>query len=149
VQRAKSVMLITVSAILLASAIAEAQQDLRVIDTEIQPVPGGVYSARIQLHTYRSYRHTVTIQKSVALEGATSFVVRTECIRNGEKVTIGEARVGDSTGWYIYACYDLFPGQAGTGDCLMRTTVDYNNEVQESDESAASNIWDRQVSIPR
>ena len=47
----------------------------------------------------------------------------------------------------IYAVYDVFPGSAKQGDCIVRTTIDADNEIQEPDESPTSNIWDRNSTI--
>lgn len=117
--------------------------DLKIKNMEIDPEPAGTSGPRIVLGTYRSYRATVEIQKTVALPANASFLVRTECIRDGQATTIGQARIGDATGWYMYACYNIFPAEAGAGDCLIRTTIDAQNEISETDESAISNIWDR------
>jgi len=133
--------------LVLGSIALAAGVDLKIKDIEIDPEPVGTTSPKIQLGIHRSYRIIVTIKKSTALPQGASFVVRTQCNRNGKSVTIGEARVGDSKGWNIYACYDLYPGQAGSGDCLLRTTIDANNEIGEPDESATSNVWDRKATL--
>lgn len=121
--------------------------DLKIKDVVLDPQPAGFNAAKIQLGTYRSYRMTVTLEKTIALPKTASFVVRTECIRNGKSINIGESRVGESKGWFIYATYDVYPGEAGAGDCLLRTTVDADNEIAETDESAVSNRWDRNATL--
>lgn len=126
---------------------AKPQQDLTISGITIEPEPQGLASPRMILHGSRSYRLTVTIRKNLNLPAGKSFLVKTECIRNGERVTIGELRVGDSRGWNIYACYDLYPAEAGLGDCILETTVDIHNEIAETDESAASNVWSRGATI--
>lgn len=140
-------MLMVLGLGMTGETVAYAQQDLKIKNLEIYPQPEGITGPRINLHANRSYRFTVTIGKNVALVEGSSFLVRTECLRAGKKFIIGEARVGNSTGWHIYATYDVFPGEAGVGDCLLRTTVDANNEIQESDKSPLSNIWDRAAVI--
>lgn len=145
----RSFVLCVVSCLVLSTTTFAAAVDLKIKNLEFDPKPAGITEPRIQLGTNRSYRVIVTIQKTTALPKGASFVVRTECIRNGKSVIIGESRVGDSKGWNIYACYDLYPGEAGFGDCLLRTTIDADNEITESDGSAISNVWDRQATLAR
>ena len=73
--------------------------------------------------------------------------MRTECIRQGRAITIGEARVGQLKSPYVYAVYDVFPSSAGAGNCKLRTIVDADESVKESNESPISNIWDRSATI--
>ena len=146
-QKKLIIMLIVSSIGLTVDAVADAQQDLKIKNLEIYPNPEGLTSPNIKLHASRSYRFIVTVLKNIALQESSTFIVRTECLRDGNKLIIGENRVGDSKGWHIYATYDVFPGEVGVGNCLLRTTVDANNEVQESDESPLSNVWDRSVII--
>lgn len=119
--------------------------DLKIENLEIEPEPAGIASPKIELGTYRSYRAIVTVRKTTALPTNSSFLVRTECIRNGQAETVGQARIGDAKGWHLFACYNLYPGEAGPGDCLLRTTIDAENEITETDESAVSNVWDREA----
>jgi hypothetical protein len=147
IRRIMMVMLITASSRSVCGAFAQGLPDVKITDVAIDPKPAGTDTPRIQLHTSRSYRVTVTIQKDRALPKGSSFIVRTECIRNGKAVTLGESRVGEGTGWSIYACYDVYPSQGGGGDCLLRTTVDADHELKESDETPVSNIWDRKATI--
>ncbi len=62
-------------------------------------------------------------------------------------IPLGEARVGQVKSPYIYAVYNVFPSSAGAGDCTLRTVVDAEKNVNESDESPVSNIWDRKATI--
>jgi hypothetical protein len=140
-------MLIIVSVFLMGNTVVVAQQDLKVKNLEIYPKPAGIGGPRVQLDMHRSYRFIVTIQKSVNLAPGSSFLVKAECIRGGKKITIGKARVGETLGWNIYACFDVYPAEGGAGDCLLRITVDYHNEVKETDESDVSNIWDRNATF--
>ncbi len=134
-------------ACILADASSGQTLDLKIKNIALDPQPAGTTAANIQLGTYRSYRMTVTIEKTLALPKGVSFVVRTECIRDGKSITIGEARVGDSKGWNIYATYDVYPGEAGAGHCLLRTTIDADNEIAETDESVLSNTWNRNATL--
>lgn len=140
--RMKRFLLCMLSCFVLGSTILTAAVDLKIRNLELAPKPAYVEGQGIQLDTHGAYRVVVTIQKSAALPTGASFVVRTECIRNGKSVIIGEARVGDSKGWNIYACYDLYPGEAGLGLCRLRTTIDADNEIVESNESAISHVYD-------
>jgi len=123
-----------------------AQSDLQIRNVSIYPDP--LVQSRIQLHMYRSYR----IQVSILNGGASSpdFTVRTECNRNGMNHKLGETRVGPIPQSQTRdAVYDIFPSSAGAGGCIMRTTVDADRQVNESDESPLSNSWDRAVTILR
>lgn len=131
----------------LCTTTIAATIDLKIKNIEIDPQPAGISVPLIQLNTGKSYRTVVTILKTTALTQGASFIVRTECIRDNKSVVLGEARVGDSKGWNIYACYDLYPGEAGPGECVFRTTVDADNEINETDESATSNVWDRKAML--
>jgi hypothetical protein len=138
-----------ISSLVLTSAAFAGALDLTIRNVEIEPKPAGITTPTIRLTTNRSYRVTVTIQKTMALPKGASFSVRTDFIRNGKIVTLGESRVGDSKGWNIYACYDIFPAEAGSGEGMIRTTVDADNEIAESDEKPLSNVWERKATIGR
>lgn len=123
-----------------------SQSDLKITNLSIHPNP--LVQSQIKLHMYRSYR----IQVSILNRGASSpaFTVRTECTRNGLPYKLGETRVGPmSQNQTIDAVYDIFPSSAGAGSCMMRTMVDADRQVNESDESPLSNSWDRTVTILR
>ena len=124
--------------------------DLKIISLAICPPPEAVNGAKIILHTFRSYRVEATIDRAGAGQ-LPDFIVRTECVRNGSHFMLGEARVGAApgSGSKLYAGYDIFPSSGGLGDCLLRTIVDADNTVMESDESAAGNVWERQALIAR
>ncbi len=129
-----------------------AQGELRIKNLEIQPAPAGVNARAIQLHTSRSYRFIVTIERGGAGEPAAfpTFVVRSQCVGPGANpAVLGEARIGVTphSGWVIYAAYNVFPSSAGSGPCEMHTIVDADHEVAEPDESATSNVWMRKVTI--
>lgn len=128
-----------------------AQGDLKITNLNIVPMPHGVQGPTMQLHMSGSYRVEVSIQRGGAGQqhGFPCFTVRTECVRSNQSITLGEARIGvaPSSGWGIYAVYDIYPSSAGGGNCLLRTIVDANNEVAEPDESPVSNIWDRNAII--
>ena len=101
----------------------------------IEPQPKyGVQTGNV-LHTYRSYRVTVLVSNFGAKTNA-CFTVRTQCVRGNDVYTLGEGRIGMSSGSVAYAVYDIFPSLAGTGACLLRTVVDADNEVQELSEGA-------------
>jgi hypothetical protein len=120
------------------------QSDLQVRNVSISPNP--LVQSQIQLHMYRSYRIQVSILNSGA--PSPSFTVRTECNRNGMKYNLGETHVGPiAQNQTRDAVYDIFPSSAGAGGCMMRTIVDADRQVNESDESPLSNVWDRTVTI--
>ncbi len=121
------------------------QSDLQIRNVSISPNP--LVQSQIQLHMYRSYR----LQASILNSGASSpafVVVRTECNRNGIHYKLGETHVKPILKNQTRdVFYDIFPGEAGAGDCLMRTAVDADQQVNESDESPLSNSWDRAVTV--
>ena len=120
------------------------QSDLQIRNVSISPNP--LVQSQIQLHMYRSYR----VQVSILNNGAPSpaFTVRTECNRNGIHYKLGETHVEPILKNQTRdVFYDIFPGEAGAGGCLMRTTVDADQQVNESDESPLSNSWDRAVTV--
>jgi len=120
--------------------------DLAIANVAIDPTP--VLQPQLQLHTYRAYRMNVTVVNHGAM--APGFNVRTECIKNGAPFTLGDSPVGPlGQGQIRQVTYDIFPSSAGTGPCLLRTTVDADRQVNESDESALSNNWDRNTLIMR
>jgi hypothetical protein len=122
------------------------QLDLQLIDVVIEPVPEQRAPNVLDLYTSRSYRVTVTIQKSQTLPPGTSFFVSAECINAQQNiVSIGHARVGESSGWFIYACFDIYPGQASPGQWSFNIAVDAHNEIPETDEN--NNYWGRSVNI--
>ena len=123
---------------------AGGQSDLQIKNVSIYPNP--LVQSQVQLHMYRSYRMRVSIVNSGAPSPA--FTVRTECNRNGMNYKLGETRVAPmASNQTIDAVYDIFPSSAGEGSCMMRTTVDADLQVNESDESPLSNSWDRAVTI--
>jgi len=77
----------------------------------------------LQLPTYRSYRFIVTVQLGQA-KAPESFLVKTECIRDGKTTLLGKTRIGLENRRSQYACYDVFPAEAGPGECLIRTVVE-------------------------
>src|SRR5262245_21258967 len=132
-----------------SSARAEELPDLKVVKVEIvpnsakdaedaffrgRPVPevapapekGG---ERLQLPTYRSYRFVVTVQVGKGKAPA-SLLVRTECVRGEKAVVLGKTRIVPEERPAQYACYDVFPADAGHGDCLIRTTVEACKEAK-------------------
>ena len=100
--------------------------------------------SQVQLHMYRSYRMHVSIVNSGASSPA--FTVRTECNRDGMNYKLGETHVGPiASNQTRDAVYDIFPSSAGKGSCMMRTSVDADLKVNESDEAPLSNSRDRVV----
>ena len=123
-----------------------AQNDLKITNLKITPTPKGVQTPTIELHMNRSYQVEVTVEQNGQVSQC--FTVRTVCIKNNRTYTLGEARIGFAASLgEAYALYTIFPSSAGGGQCFLRTIVDANNEVAESDESALSNIWDRKTLI--
>jgi hypothetical protein len=98
---------------------------------EVAPTPekGG---ARLQLPTYRSYRFIVTIHIGKG-KTPSSFLVRTECVRDGKTVILGKTRLALEDRNAQYACYDVFPAEAGPGDCIIRTIVEADKEQKALD----------------
>ena len=100
--------------------------------------PGKVAAEAIQLPTYRSYRLIVTIGYPGNGKAPSSFTVRTDCVRDGKTVTLGKARVGFTKSVNTYACYDVFPAEADTGDCVIRTVVVGDDDTKKPDAKPAS-----------
>lgn len=82
---------------------------------------------RLQLPRYRSYRFIVTIHVGQGKAPA-SFLVSTQSIRDGKIVTLGRTRIALENRFTQYACYNVFPAEAGPGDCLIRTIVEADND---------------------
>ena len=83
--------------------------------------------ARLQLPTYRSYRFIVTIHVGPGKAPA-SCLVSTQSVREGKTVTLGKTRVGFEDRHTFYACYDVFPAEAGPGECVIRTLVEADHK---------------------
>jgi hypothetical protein len=118
--------------------------DLTITNITIKPMP--VLLPRMQLHMFRSYR----VRVSVLNKGGHSqgFMTRTMCSRAGTHYKLGEGPTGPiPPGGSRDVVYDIYPSSAGAGNCMMRTKVDADNQVKESDESPASNTWDKAVTI--
>ena len=76
-----------------------------------------------------------------------TFIVRTECSRNGkEPIVLGKTRMAMMDG-VVFACFDVFPSSGGKGECVIRTIVDAENQVNEVDERASSNTLDFKARI--
>jgi len=97
-----------------------------VLEVAATPDNGG---DRLQLPTYRSYRLVVTVQVGKG-QAPASLLVRTECVRGEKAVVLGKARIVAEERPAQYACYDVFPADAGPGDCLIRTTVEAGKETK-------------------
>ena len=78
---------------------------------------------RLQLPTYRSYRLIVTVQVGKG-DAPTSLLVKTESVRGEKAVVLGRTSIVPEKRPAQYACYDVFPAEAGPGDCVIRTTVE-------------------------
>ena len=126
---------------------AQGLPDLKIENIKIDPLPSGINGPMLQLHMSRSYRFHVTISNVGTAEAHSCFVVRTECIRQGKITPLGEAVVGQANTPYVHAVYDVYPSSAGAGECILRTIVDADQNVNESDESPISNIWDRGATV--
>ena len=81
----------------------------------------------LRLPTYRSYRFIVTIRVGVD-NPPSSFAVETQCLRDGKTVTLGKTRVAVDGRGTQYACYDVFPAEAGPGDSEIRTVIAAQND---------------------
>jgi acyl-CoA synthetase (AMP-forming)/AMP-acid ligase II len=84
---------------------------------------------RLKLPTYRSYRFIVTIHIGKG-KAPPSLLVRTECVRDGKIVVLGKAHIAQEKRFAQYACYDVFPGEGGLGDCVIRTVVEADKETK-------------------
>ena len=94
------------------------------------------------MRMYRSYRFLVTIQNVGKVPLTGTFIVRTECIRDGkEPIVLGKTRMAMMDG-VVFACFDVFPSSGGKGECVIRTIVDAENQVNEGDERPSSNTLD-------
>ncbi len=127
--------------------------ELKILNVTIDPKPGLLSGNRIILNMHRTYSFRVGFELMSGgklMSSAQRFTVRTDCIRNGKKIKLGDEHYRIEAGTASFSSdfvYDVFPGEAGGGDCLIRTMIDVNNEVNEPDESPISNIWDRQATI--
>ena len=72
----------------MGGAFAQGLPDLKIENVIIDPVPSGVNGPRLQLHMYRSYRFQITIRNVGTAAAHSSFVVRTECVRQGKAITL-------------------------------------------------------------
>lgn len=91
------------------------------------PNPQKEGDERLRLPTNRSYRFIVTIRRDGKGKVPSSFLVRTECVRDGKTVTLGKSRTSLEGRVAGYACYDVFPSTGGDGDCLIRTVVEMDH----------------------
>jgi hypothetical protein len=148
---------------------------LEVAAAGVGDAPQKTNSAPLIMRMYRSYRFIVTIQNSGKVLPSGSFLVRTEYVREGQNsVALGRTRFCMSDR-VSYACFDVYPsellvaeakaagvplkeilseagkseGMKGAGECLIRTIVDADNEVKESDEGASSNTLDFSATMQR
>jgi hypothetical protein len=99
-------------------------RDRPIIEVAPTPEKGG---ERLQLPAYRGYRFIVTIHIGKGKSPST-LLVRTECVRDGKTVVLGKTRIGRDDRVVQYACYPVFPGEAGPGDCVIRTIVEADKE---------------------
>jgi hypothetical protein len=90
----------------------------------------GQPAERFQLMRFRSYRVIATVRNTGAGTGPSSFVVRTDCVKDGKAVTLGKTRIGLEGRAVGYACYDIFPAEGGAGDCLVRTVVEVEDSAK-------------------
>jgi hypothetical protein len=99
------------------------------------------------MRMYRSYRFIVTIRNVGKVPVTDTFIVRTECVRDGkEPIVLGKTRIAMMDG-VVFACFDVFPSSGGKGECVIRTIVDAENQVNEVDERASSNTLDFKARI--
>jgi hypothetical protein len=96
-----------------------------IIEAAPAPDKGG---ERLQLPSFRSYRLIVTVQIGKG-KTPSSVLVRTECVRDGKTVVLGKTHIGID-GRIQYACYDIYPGSAEPGDCVIRTIVEADTETK-------------------
>ncbi len=146
-QRLIPVITAFVVSLTLAAASAQESPALKVVKVEIVPnsvkdrddaffrarpilevAPGAEKEPEsLRLPTYRSYRFIVTIRIGEDAPPA-SFAVETQCLRDGKTVTLGKTRVAVDGRQTQYACYDVFPAEAGPGDCEIRTVIEAQND---------------------
>lgn len=136
-----------VTCLMSSAALAQALPDLKVVKVEIVPnsakdVNDAFFRGRpllevsptsekdgerLQLPIYRSYRFIVTIHFGQG-KAPGSFLVSTQSVRDGKTVTLGKTRIALEDRSVQYACYHVYPAEAGPGDCVIRTIVEADNE---------------------
>jgi hypothetical protein len=82
---------------------------------------------KLKMQVSRSYRFIVTIHFGKG-KAPSSVLVRTECVRDGKTTAIGKTRIALHDPYSQYACYDVYPGEAGPGDCVIRTVVEADKD---------------------
>ena len=137
-----------------AEAMAQELPDLKVVKVEIVPnstkdlndaffrgrpmlevAPASENDVRLQLPRYRSYRFIVTIH--VGQRKTPSFLVSTQSVRDGKTVILGKTRVALEGPFVQYVCYDVFPAEAGPGNCVIRTIIQGGTESKALEFKAA------------
>src|SRR5262245_20567625 len=135
------------SVVLFASASATAAQDqpeLKVVKVELVPnsaqdqkqnefyrnrpiieiAPASDKEAEpIKLPTFRSYRVIVSVAYDGKLRAPFPCVVSIDAVRDGKTVSLGKAPILYYPAPIVYACFDMFPGQAEIGDYILRVSV--------------------------
>ena len=155
-QRLALVITALVISLAVSAALAQESPALKVVKVEI--VPNSVKDRddaffrgrpilevaprlekepeRLRLPTYRSYRFIVTVR--IGMDNPpSSFAVETQCLRDGKTVTLGKTRVAVDGRSNQYACYDVFPAEAGPGDCVIRTVIEAHDDKAALDFGAA------------
>jgi len=148
-------MIAAVVTYLTTAAMAQELPDLKVVKVEIVPnstkdlndaffrgrpmlevAPASENDGRLQLPRYRSYRFIVTIHVGQG-KVPSSFLVSTQSVRDGKTVILGKTRIALEDPFVQYACYDVFPAEAGPGDCVIRTIIQAGTESKALEFKAA------------
>ena len=97
--------------------------------------------------TSASYKMEVEVDCKVPINTAVN--VRTYAVVSGQRVSLGDARVGRAhSSGRVFVSFHIYPSSASFhGPCQFVCVVDADNEVAESDESKSSNEWAFQATI--
>lgn len=100
-------------------------------------------------HFSVSSNYKMEVELRVNIPENASFNVGTYALIRGQRVLLGDTRVGRATsGDNIFATYHMFPSSANYyGQCQVVVVADYNNEILETDEKESSNHWKFQATI--
>jgi hypothetical protein len=117
--------------------------DLAFSMLKMEPEPEMDDGERVKLNMSRLYKVKATIVNKGGT-GASEFIVRTVCHRGGDNIySMGEQSVsGLLAGSSFDVSYNIDPSKVGGGGCLLRTLVDADDQVVESDESESGNTWE-------
>jgi hypothetical protein len=125
------------------SAQVSRLSDLAFNVVKIDPEPELDDEQRLKLHKSGSYKVIATIINKGGVD-ASGFIVRTVCHSDDENIySLGEHGVtGLLAGSTFDVSYNIDLSKVEGGGCLLRTLVDADDQVVESDESKSGNTWE-------